>query len=374
MSNINNVADISDIESETGPEDEIINTENKSMVPATESGQPLLRLVNTLQNKFKSLPAIINSRNKLPAELDSSNMAVASKMLSHKFTTAYSEESYEKSVRELSIITLGIIGFIFVSVVGWKVTREINFINGGDFIYNTGLMGGILMLLTLIYSIIKRVGYLSRRLSSTQSYYFHIICGGTGALLIVIHSSFDFRSINSNVAMFSMLFIIISGALGRYLYTQFTLLLHRLYLKVNQTEQAMYNNIAYYNCNAAKQVNTKLSQFAQHSFKQPENIPEVMGRYFSIISLAIYTYTVSIRDIYKIIKSASVLGDMKKDEIRRVKKEHRRQIGNYILDVSTMGYLNLLERVFKHWRVLHVPFLYILFLTSIAHVIVVHMY
>lgn len=368
MSNINNASNISDIETD------LETPENKSLVPARESAQPLLRLVNNLQDKFKSLPAVINSKSKLPATFDFDSMPNASQLLANRFTMSYSDESYEKSVRELSIITLGIIGFIFVSIVGWKVSREINFINGGNFIYNTGLIGGILMLLTLLYSIIKRIGFLSRKVSSSRSYYFHIICGGTGALLIMIHSSFDFRSINSNVAMFSMLLILISGALGRYLYTQFSLLLHRLYLKVKDSEPGIYKRISYYNCNAAKEITSNLSNFTNYSFNKPKNAASFIVRNISIGYLALHTYIRTMREIYRIINSASILGDFSKAEARLIKKTHKKEIGSYIADITKMGYLSLLEQLFRHWRILHVPFLYILFLTSIAHVVVVHMY
>jgi len=368
MSNINNATNITDVKSD------VENSNSKSMVPARESGQPLLRLVNSLQDKFKSLPAVIKPKNKLPTKFDFGAMSSASQLLSHKFTMTYSSESYEKSVRELSIITLGIIGFIFVSIIGWKVSREVNFVNGGNFIYNTGLIGGILMLLTLVYSIIKRVGYLSRRLSSSHSYYFHIICGGTGALLIVIHSSFDFRSINSNVAMVSMLLILISGALGRYLYTQFSLMLHRLYLEIKGTEQDLYRKIFCYNCNAAKRVNEKLSEFTRHSFDQSGNAINFLIRSVSIFYHSLNTYSFAIREINKIINSASVLGDLEKTDVKNLRTSHRKEIGRYVYSITKMGYLSLFERLFRHWRILHVPFLYILFLTSIAHVVVVHMY
>ena len=368
MSNINNVANISDVESD------IENSNSKSMVPARESGQPLLRLVISLQDKFKSLPAVIRPKTKLPAKFDFGEMSNASNLLSQRFTMTYSSESYEKSVRELSIITLGIIGFIFVSVIGWKVSREVNFLNGGNFIYNTGLIGGILMLMTLIYSVIKRIAFLSRRLSSSQSYYFHIICGGTGALLIVIHSSFDFRSINSNVAMVSMLLILISGAFGRYLYTQFSLMFHRIYLEVKSTEQELYRNIFSYNCNTAKLVTAKLSELTQHSFNQPKNAASLLARSVSIFYYSLYTYFFSVREINKIINGASVLGDLEIADVKKLRKSHRKEIGRYVYNITQMGYLSLLEQLFRHWRILHIPFLYILFLTSIAHVVVVHMY
>ena len=230
------------------------------------------------------------------------------------------------------------------------------------------------MSLTLLYSVIKRISFLSRRLSSSHSYYFHIIFGGVGALLIMIHSSFEFRSVNSTVAIVSMLLILVSGALGRYLYTQFSLLLHRLYLDVKKAEPALYNNIYSYNCNAAKRVNGRLSELVQHSFNQPKNFFDFLARSITVVPYGIYTYVTSLRDIYRIIRSASILGDLEKQDVRNIRKSHKKELRQYVFKIIKMGYLSLMGQLFHNWRILHVPFLYVLVLTSLVHVVVVHMY
>jgi hypothetical protein len=51
-----------------------------------------------------------------------------------------------------------------------------------------------------------------------------------------------------------------------------------------------------------------------------------------------------------------------------------RQLRQYVVSVVQMGYVSLLEQLFGHWRVLHVPMLYLLVITAVSHVVVVHMY
>ena len=370
MSNINNVSNI---------ELENINqkktrSSSKKPIRKVSSNEPQLQLVDNAEDHKKSLPAVIEKKQNLPAILKSGDVVSASQLLSKRFSVPYSIENYEKSVRELSMVMIGIASFILISLIGWKVSREINFLNGGDFIYNTGLIGGILMLLTLPYSVIKRISFLSRRSSSIHSYYMHIACGGIGALLIVIHSSFDFRSINSSVAIVAMVLILISGALGRYLYTHFSLLLHRMYIEVKSTEPVFYESFSIYNCNSTTSLTRRLSNFVQYSFSQPSNLFEFFVRCFSVTPRGLYTYIVSSLDIYKILRSASKDGQIEKQKVKETRKYHKNELREYILKITKMGYLNLLEQLVKHWRMLHVPFLYILFITSIVHVVVVHMY
>ena len=368
MSNINNVTQTNT--------DSTVRRQKRSSSKKTNHGStgPLLRLVGKKKKNASTLPAVIPEKNKLPATVDFENLTSASQLLARKFTVSYSPENYEKSIRELSYIMLGLVGFILFSFIGWKVSQEINFTNGGDFIYNTGLIGGILMLLTLPYSAAKRITYLSRRLTSSHSYYMHIVCGGIGALLIMVHSSFDFRSINSSVAVAAMLLIIIAGALGRYLYTHFTMLLHRLYMDVKSTEADLYESFAFYKCEMANQLTHRLSDYVQYSFSQPRNFIGFFVRCFSVIMRGVYTYMVSSFDLYKIIRRASKQDNLNKQQTKLARKVHKRDLRDYIFKITKMGYLNLLEQMFRNWRVLHVPLLYILFSTSIVHVVVVHMY
>jgi len=354
-----------------------IKTSSKTAVG--KSAEPLLRLVGnrnkiTKKKNPENLPAVIPQKANLPATIDFENLASASQLLAKRFTVSYSPENYEKSVRELSYIMLGLAGFILFSFIGWKVSQEINFLNGGDFIYNTGLIGGILMLLTLPYSAAKRITYLSRRLTSSHSYYMHIVCGGIGALLIMIHSSFDFRSINSSVAIAAMLAIIVAGALGRYLYTHFTILLHRLYMDVKSTEADLYESFAFYKDPTANRLTQRLSDYVQFSFSQPRNFIGFFVRCVTVIPHGIYTYMVSSIDLFKIIRHASKQDNLDKQKTKLARRVHNKDLKWYIFKITKMGYLNLLEQLFRNWRILHVPLLYILFTTAIVHVVVVHMY
>ena len=360
MSSINSATYFSDVEQDQGAQEQV----SKSIVPIQQEEQPLLHLVNRLQEQSQSLPV----------PYDFNSLTSVSALLSGKFQSVYSIESYEKSRRELSVIMLGLVGFIMASIVFWGVSKEVNYLNGGGFIYNSGIVGGVLMLLTFLHSFVKRSTFVGRFISSTNSYYFHVICGAVGALIIVVHSSFDFRSINSSVAFFSMLMIIIAGALGRYLYTQFTLSLHKLYEELKSVEPVLFASISAYNCKASERMRERLSKAALYNTRKPGNAFGYMLKMFTVIQRAMFVLITSKIDLFWSIRKTSILSDLDKADIKNIKKAHKREIRNYIYKLTKMGYLNLLEQLFRHWRVLHVPFLYILTTTAIVHVVVVHMY
>ena len=82
----------------------------------------------------------------------------------------------------------------------------------------SGIIGGSLMLLLLLYSLRKRWSWL-RFLGPTPSWFrAHMVLGILGPLCILYHSNFSTGATNSNVALFCMLTVAGSGLVGRYIY------------------------------------------------------------------------------------------------------------------------------------------------------------
>lgn len=90
---------------------------------------------------------------------------------------------------------------------------------GGELGIVFGIVGASLMAIMLSYSLRRRVGALRKagRLSAWLD--FHIWCGITGPLLIVLHSSFKVGGLIA-IAFWSMVAVATSGVVGRFLYAQ----------------------------------------------------------------------------------------------------------------------------------------------------------
>lgn len=82
-----------------------------------------------------------------------------------------------------------------------------------------GIAGAGLMLLTLPYVLRKKVPSLVRRGSTQRWLDFHVFCGIVGPVLITLHTSFKFNGVVS-VAYWSMVLVVLSGFVGRYLYVR----------------------------------------------------------------------------------------------------------------------------------------------------------
>jgi hypothetical protein len=82
-----------------------------------------------------------------------------------------------------------------------------------------GITGFVLVLLTLLYALRKKVPFLRNRGNSRGWLEAHIFCGVAGPALITLHTSLKFNGIIS-VAYWSMVLVVLSGFVGRYLYVR----------------------------------------------------------------------------------------------------------------------------------------------------------
>lgn len=82
-----------------------------------------------------------------------------------------------------------------------------------------GIAGGVIMLMTLLYAIRKKIPSLAKRGNSKHWLEAHIFCGLVGPALITLHTSFKFNGLVS-VAYWSMVLVVLSGFVGRYLYVR----------------------------------------------------------------------------------------------------------------------------------------------------------
>jgi hypothetical protein len=86
--------------------------------------------------------------------------------------------------------------------------------------YWLGIAGGSMMVLSLLYSARKRIPGLQRLGSIPTWFNVHMFLGVVGPVLILFHTTFHLGATNSNVALFTMVLVAVSGVLGRYIYTR----------------------------------------------------------------------------------------------------------------------------------------------------------
>ncbi|HEU0037316.1 MAG TPA: 4Fe-4S dicluster domain-containing protein [Kofleriaceae bacterium] len=97
--------------------------------------------------------------------------------------------------------------------------EKVKFTAGDDLSTYCGLVGTGLMIIAAIYPIFRRIGVFRWIASNTMWFDFHLMAGTVGPMFIALHSAIRLDSWVS-AAFWSMVIVVVSGFLGRYLYTQ----------------------------------------------------------------------------------------------------------------------------------------------------------
>lgn len=119
-----------------------------------------------------------------------------------------------------SIIAFGLFLLLLISWFGFVFHRSPSF--AGSFWGGVlGISGAALMLIPLLYSIIKRIGWIkvavTRHISLRTLLTWHIYAGILGPILGLLHTGHKFESVVGITLTSLMLVVVFSGFIGRYL-------------------------------------------------------------------------------------------------------------------------------------------------------------
>ncbi|MDB5371339.1 MAG: iron reductase [Roseomonas sp.] len=79
-----------------------------------------------------------------------------------------------------------------------------------------GIVGAVLFVLLLAYSLAKHVPWLKRRTSLSAMLAFHVYTGAIGAVAGILHTGHDYQSPLGIALVVAMLTVVLSGFVGRY--------------------------------------------------------------------------------------------------------------------------------------------------------------
>lgn len=253
--------------------------------------------------------------------------------------------------------------------IGWQQREEYWLTAERGLGYALGIVGGVMMLLMLLYPLRKNWKLMSGMLRVKDWFRAHMILGILGPTAILFHSNFNLGSTNSNVALFSMLLVVLSGLIGRYVYRQIH---HGLY-----GSQVTYKELL-----ADYDAEKRLREFpATMAAKISEELDAIQLR-AADTSASLLTQWQTVRTVSK---SSSKMIKWLNKSIRTSKKggssselaslkNLRTQMKKEVELLKKMSRLALYNHMFSLWHILHLPIFLMLVITAIVHVVVVHMY
>ncbi len=275
-----------------------------------------------------------------------------------------------------SRVALSAFAFIvFVLVAAWfSWDEQYSIVGDAQSAYNYGLVGGSMMLIILVYALRKRIRALHRVGDIRYWYYVHFILGVVGPVLIILHTSFDIRSINGGVALFAMLTVVFSGFVGRYIYTRasYGLRTHEHDLKVMQRHISA--GVLRSKVPTLKPVESHIKEFTGHALRAPGGVEDIIKRVFTMSMQAGTAYRRIDKELTHVMSDLAQAEGWSAADLNACLSGERELLREHLTAAANIGKFQAFEKLAGRWRLLHVPLLYILVLSGVAHVVAVHMY
>lgn len=223
----------------------------------------------------------------------------------------------------------------------------------GIFGHGLGIMGTFLIFFGVtIYIARKRYGFLARFIRLKYLLEFHIFLCVLGPIMILFHTSFKFGGIVS-VAFWSMVAVVLSGVIGRFIYIQIPRTIEGRELSLLELK------------NIRSEMMEELKQKTALSREYLEELIETAHKERTSAGLAnilqkYWEDRKAIRDIRKQLKDKNI----NRSERRQIVKTIRREISLS----NKIKRLNTMQRLFKYWHVAHLPFALVMLIIVILHV------
>lgn len=224
----------------------------------------------------------------------------------------------------------------------------------GAYGHGIGILGTFMILFGVtIYIARKRYNFMTKQLRLKYLLEFHIFLCTLGPILILFHTAFKFGGLVS-VAFWSMVAVVASGVIGRFIYIQIPRTIEGRELSLNEVK-GMRSEL--------------LEKLKSSAGLGEELIPLVVRSGTDEVSQSKSNFIARYAEEHKAIgairsslKTRNVAANERKDIIRMVKDEfalsHR------------IGRLLTMQKLFKYWHVAHLPFALIMLIVLIIHVAV----
>ncbi len=272
-----------------------------------------------------------------------------------------------------SLLLLLVVGLVAAAIV---VGRSGRFTAGSDLGYWIGVAGGVAMLLLFLYPLRKRWRRL-RDVGTTRFWFaLHMMLGILGPVLIIVHSTLRFGSLNATVAFGAMALVAASGIMGRFLYSRIH---HGLYgrratlaelrAQAGLDAEAVHSKLAF-----APEVEARLDEYARLATATGQ---DALAHPMQFMALGWHAKVARWRCTSETVDALRRLAAAERWPQQKLKRRIRSRkalIATHLRVVQRVAQFGVFERLFSWWHVLHVPLVYMMVLAAVAHVVAVHMY
>jgi hypothetical protein len=227
---------------------------------------------------------------------------------------------------------------------------------GGSMGIALGIAGSVLLLLMYLYPLRKRWKWLSKKGKTKHWLDYHILMGLTAPVLITLHSSFKLNGI-AGLAYWSMIAVVVSGIVGRYLYGRIPRKLGQAEMSMEEAERVRAALAAEIDAQNVLPREQLAPLMALPAMEEVQRMP-MLKALAMIVGLDLRRGYLSWRLRRHVANSAEV-------------REVLAVVGRQAALSKDILFLFKMRRLFQLWHVVHRPFSYSLAVLAILHIVVV---
>lgn len=228
--------------------------------------------------------------------------------------------------------------------------------------HGLGILGsGMMVFGVAIYMVRKRVKRFAQLGNLKRWLEFHIFLCSVGPLLVLFHTAFKFGGLVS-ISFWSMLAVVLSGVIGRYIYNQIPRSIHGQEYslqEVRMMKQDLHNLFKVSNSQKPKEWQNILAA-VDSSFQKSTSNP-----IRQIINTHIQDWR-TLQTVKSSLKHLDISAQEQNQVLLLVKQEI--QLNHKI------GQLQTMQQLFRYWHVAHLPFALIMLVIMVIHIIITLMF
>lgn len=270
-----------------------------------------------------------------------------------------------------------LLGLVLLLVLAaWALARSGWFKAGDDTGYWLGVVGGTLMLVLMLYPVRKRWRALRNRGSVRAWFWMHMICGIAGPWLILVHSTFRIGSLNAGVALASMLTVVASGVIGRFLFVrvQHQLAQGQASLAELRGRLGLAGGEMQARLDFAPDLALRLREFEAREVPADASATPPLLRQLGLPVRLWIERARSLALLAQALAAHARASGWDDETTQTAQRRLGRLLRRWFDAVLRVAHYRLFDRLFALWHVAHLPFVVLLVVSAIVHVVAVHAY
>jgi hypothetical protein len=258
----------------------------------------------------------------------------------------------------------------------WQIGRRGWLSAGDDASYWIAVTGASMMLLLFGYPLRKRLRFMQGMGKVKWWFWLHLFLGLAGPWLILVHSTFRFGSLNAGVALISMCTVVASGVVGRFIYVRVHRGLdgERTSLDELRRRAGLVESDARSRLHFAPIVEAHLAAFEEHELQAEPGWATCLRQ---VAWLPVQRWTACRRCTAEArlrLQQLAIGLKWSEQELSQRQRRARKLIERYLDAVVRVAQYTAYERLFALWHLAHLPFVYLLVISAVVHVVAVHAY